>query len=185
MIFEQENFYDEDLEPVVFSNQFAFFNIEGGTTSKKYPGLSHCFIPRYDIFKEEMQVVSPMWEKFSRIFYKYIFENNIKLDKICRAAVNLTDHYQGADRGDAHIDHNFPHKSFLYYINQFDGGNTYLFNEQYDGENIYRYDGLSVYKEIESKKNKVVCFDGLHYHAQGFCAPNQWRCAMIVTFTEK
>jgi len=182
MIIELEDFYERDFEPYVLSNDFPFF-YQDSTTSTKFPCLAHTLIPRYDLDKE-MVINSHHWQDFEKIFQKFIKIQNIKLDKICRASINLTTNFIGYRHNEPHVDHTFPHKNFLYYINNFDAGATYIFDKQFIGGDTVLSDATIKY-EINAKKNKAVCFDGLTYHAQGFCLPNQLRCVLIVTFTEK
>jgi len=181
MITELENFYDVDFEPYVLSNNFPFF-YQDSTTSKTFPCLAHTLIPRYNL-SDPMPVSSPHWYDFEPIFQKFIKLQNIKLDKICRASINLTTNFMGYKHNEPHIDHTFPHKNFLYYVNSFDDGNTFIFNKKFDGNNTVITDA-EILCEIKSTKNKAICFDGLNYHAQGFCKPNQFRCVLVVTFTE-
>lgn len=71
-----------------------------------------------------------------------------------------------------HCDLSYPHKTAILYINNADG-NTFIYNETYDfnpttdsveflKETIK---DLTVMKEIEPVENRLVCFDGAHYHS--------------------
>jgi len=74
--------------------------------------------------------------------------------------------------GDPHRDHpEFPHKVMIIYLNDFDGGVTYLFDEAQ----------MKVTETITPAKNRFVVFDG-DLHAQGFCRPQQHRLVLVATF---
>lgn len=185
MIIERKHFWHTDLEPLILSNHFAYYNIVGGTSSENYSGFAHSLIDRYDIFKtKNMPIMSEYWHKpFSEVFFSFVDYHGIKVDQICRAAVNLTTHVTDSLHGDAHVDHNYPHKVFLYYLNECSEGHTYIFGK-YDGDRI-KYNPGKANAIIRHEKNKAVCFDGLYYHAQGFCGNNERRIVLVVTFTEK
>jgi len=173
----------KDFEKIVLDNNFPWF-YQQVSTSDQYPFLSHTLIPRYNL-SDNIVVNSEFWYDISEVFYDTIEQYNIKLDKICRASLNLTNHSSKFVHNDPHIDHDFPHKNFLFYINNFDNGYTYIFDKKYDGVNMILDKNLKVKETIKPKKGDIVIFDGLNYHAQGFCNENQWRCVLIVTFTEK
>lgn len=75
--------------------------------------------------------------------------------------------------GGAHVDYDQPHKVALIYLNDSDG-DTLIFNEMYDpnsGASTYeyfqdRYQGrASVIHTSRPEENKMIWFDGLHYHS--------------------
>ena len=75
--------------------------------------------------------------------------------------------------GGAHVDFNLPHKVALIYLNNSDG-DTFIFNQRYDpvsNSDTYFYfqekhNGVgSVLARITPEENKMICFDGLHYHS--------------------
>ncbi len=75
--------------------------------------------------------------------------------------------------GGAHVDFNLPHKVALIYLNDSDG-DTYIFKERYEpasNADTYMYfqdqhKGVgSVFSRITPEENKMICFDGMHYHS--------------------
>jgi hypothetical protein len=58
----------------------------------------------------------------------------------------------------------------LIYLNKFDAGDTWLFDEQRNVEAI-----------IKAEVDKFVVFDG-GMHANGFCKPQQTRFVFVATF---
>ena len=103
-----------------------------------------------------------------QFFMRVCKENDISVDTIFRVGFNST--FYRPDKHDIfHNDHLFKHKIFIFYINDFDNGSTFIKN---DKEEI---------TEIKAKKNKAIIFDGC-LHAQGFCDLYQRRLILIVTF---
>lgn len=115
-------------------------------------------------------VNSPYYGMAESIFLDFCNQNNISVNTILRAAINTTT-YSPEKYGVIHVDHEgFLHNNFIMYLNDFDDGHTYIF----DDEN-------NIEKVINSKKNKAFVFDGKS-HAQGFCLPNQKRTVLVFTF---
>ncbi len=106
---------------------------------------------------------------FKKLFYRICEENDIAVNNICRMAINAS-HYDKTKYTDIHIDHSFKHKVFLMYLNDFDAGETYLFDE--DDNIIYT---------IQPQKYKAVIFNGIK-HANSFCLPGQKRLVFVATF---
>ena len=190
MIIKEHNLSPLDIESVVFSDDFTFSFIPGGTTDKAYPGLAHTLVDRIENINkdlgQEARIKSKYWDShFGEIFYEFTKRNKIEVTRVTRAAVNLIFH-QDAEQpyGGIHIDHYFPHYNFLYCINSFGEGATYLFDKKADDGDPNKLPSPQPIREaIQHKKNDAVCFDGNIYHAGGFPAVNDWRCIFVVTFT--
>ncbi len=105
------------------------------------------------------------------LFMRICKDNGIDVRTIYRMSFNLT-FSDPSKYGDPHQDHpNFPHKVMLIYLNEFDDGVTFLFDEK--GENIV--------DKIIPAKDKFAVFGG-GIHAQGFCRPQQHRLVLVATF---
>jgi hypothetical protein len=74
---------------------------------------------------------------------------------------------------DPHVDSHIQHKTGLIYLND-SNGNTILYNEKYDvtsGITPYDYfvktldQTISIKESVESRKNRLLLFNGLHYHS--------------------
>ncbi len=140
------------------------------TTSDNFHFHGHSFLIRNPIDGEEGIINSDHGtEKVLSLFKRICLENNIKLKKVYRAALNTSTHYPDL-HGDIHKDHIFDHYVFLMYLNDFDFGYTYIFDEN---KNL-KY---TIYPE----KFKFVIFDGSP-HAQGFCRIGQRRVVLAITF---
>ena len=109
-------------------------------------------------------------ERFEKIFINFCNENNIKVNNILRMGLNNTWHFEGM-HSEIHTDQDFPHYNFLWYLNDFTEGSTYIYEEDYK----------TLKKEIKAEKNKVVVFGG-EPHASGFCGPYENRVVFVATF---
>ena len=109
-------------------------------------------------------------QEFESIFNRYCSENNIKVDRILRSAINFTTHEPDDTVTYIHTDHNFPHHAFLMYLNDFDDGPTYFYDD----------DGKVIYKSLPKKYNAILS-DG-EKHSQGYCATQQTRIVLVITY---
>ena len=104
-----------------------------------------------------------------QLFLRICGDNNIIVRTVYRAAFNRTFH-EPATHSDIHRDHMFPHKVFILYIYARDGGDTLLFD-----------DNLNLEQVIHAEEGKFVVFEGGH-HANSFCKPQGSRVVLVVTF---
>jgi hypothetical protein len=161
---EEENYINNFLD----NEQVGFYY--GSTTSKKYYMFSHNLMRRKEAEVAEEGVINSIYfDFFKNIFLKVCKQNNIDVNVIFRASVNRTWHHS-EKYGEIHIDHNFPHKQFIWYLSDFTDAPTYIFDEE---KNFAHTTCVG--------KNKVVIFSE-KYHAQGFCSPGELRDVAVFTF---
>jgi hypothetical protein len=178
-LIESENFFtEEELEFV--DNEILSENIpwyyNKHSTSKKFPFFSHTIIPRRETIEEEMRIISPLHDFFKQIQIRFCETHNIKITTFYRQCINLTFPNDNFEYGDAHVDHGYEHKMLLIYLNDnYEKGETLIFNKKNNYEeklplsfclekDKYFYENISIIKEINPKKGKVVCFNGNNYH---------------------
>lgn len=159
---------------VLNENQESFINWAQGplipwlfdeTTSSEFKYFHHPLMLR------NQDIISPYYDVCYSIFEQFCKDNNIKFNNVLRASINNTYHHPQKMNG-IHTDHDgIEHSNFIMYLNTFDSGYTYLFN-----------DNKELIHTIIPKKYKAVVFKSMP-HAQGFCAPNQNRFTLIFTFT--
>lgn len=162
-------FKEEELKFLDFvgSSNFPWY---AGMATKSFPCLTHNLLLRTNE-KTEGKPWSPHYPAARVIFDRLCAENGIAVRAVYRMAFNLT-FADPSKHGDPHIDHpDFPHKHLLIYLNKFDDGNTYLFDES----------GTNIVETIKPEMDKFVIFDG-GWHAQGFCRPQQMRMVFVATF---
>jgi hypothetical protein len=165
-----------DCELSEDNNKFIEFMLSSSfplyyqSSTEGYSFFGHSFLDRNKNNKDvEGDVNSPYWEFIHKLFKEICVKYHIKSKIIYRSALNMTS-YNTNKMGDLHVDHDFAHKNFLMYLNDFSNGSTYIQDE--DTKEI---------KEIKAKKYKVVIFGG-HMHAQGFCGNGERRAVLVVTF---
>jgi hypothetical protein len=129
----------------------------------EYYGYMHCLKNR------DGEINSYYYPFVESFFLKICKENNINVKTIYRASINSSD-YNNILHSDPHRDHEFDHYIFLMYINKFDNGFTYIFDEEENIKNV-----------IYPNENKIVIFKD-SIHAQGFCNIGQRRLILIITF---
>jgi hypothetical protein len=117
------------------------------------------------------QIISPYYDVCYSIFEDFCKENNVPFKEVLRASINNTYHHP-QKMNKIHVDHSdIPHGNFIMYMNTFDEGYTYFFDDE---ENL-------IHTTIPEKNKGVVFIN--KKHAQGFCAPNQNRFVLVFTFT--
>ena len=162
------------LIDLVLGTTFPWFYINQLHDRTNYKYFGHILLARSPELKNNIQkegiVNSNYYERFETIFMDFCNENNIKVNNILRMALNNTWHCEGI-HSEIHTDHNFPHFNFLWYINDFTKGSTYVYEEDYK----------TLKKEIKAEKDKAVVFGG-EPHASGFCGPNEHRIVLVTTF---
>lgn len=117
----------------------------------------------------EGKISSPHWLYGELLFNNFCKLNKIEVNTIFRMAFNNTT-WSPQKYVDPHTDHCFDHKVFLMYLNQFDGGQTYLMGEDEKISYI-----------IHPAKYKAVVFNNC-IHTHTFCRPDQQRLVMVATF---
>ena len=144
-------------------------------TSIKFPFYLNCGQTDHDkryhfthVLKNKKtgEINSPYFYDIEKIVKRICKKEKIKLNKILRAAINLTFPYKPL-LGSIHQDHSFEYKQFIFYLT--DGGGTNLYNK--DNEFLTK---------IESKKFKVLYSDNnphAIYHSK-----NGIRIIVVVTF---
>lgn len=156
-----------ELIDKLLSNYFPLYY---GETTKNYEGFCHSFLIRNENYNDSEGVVnSNYWEPIHKLFKEICAKHGIEHKVIYRACLNVTT-YDKNKMGDLHVDHNFPHKNFVLYLNNFSDGSTYIQDDE-----------TKEIIEAKAEKFKFVIFGG-HMHAQGFCGSGERRVVLVVTF---
>tara|TARA_R110000803_G_scaffold48301_1_gene100308 strand:- start:1028 stop:1573 length:546 start_codon:yes stop_codon:yes gene_type:complete len=161
---------------IVNSNMFPWYYLPNPVTYK-YPCFTHVLLPRYNYeSNESVEVNSPSYYFFERLFKNFCKKKKIKVNRILRAALNLQMYFK-EEMGTPHSDHDFPHQVCMIYLNTVTRGSTYVFKEK---TNVKKH---KILKEIKNKAGKIVVFPGENYHAAGHCGkPNERRIICIFSF---
>jgi hypothetical protein len=164
------NNQEQELLNFIFSNDFAWFFDYAEKDTNKYGLFYHLLMKRNIENSNNIGIINSSYFKgFKDIFLKICKDNEIDVNVIYRASINRTYHF-AEKYGHIHKDHTFPHKQFIWYLNDFTDAPTYIFDEE-----------KNIIKTTSVGKNKISIFDNQN-HAQGFCAPGETRIAVIFTF---
>jgi len=148
------------------------------TTAKdpnKHPCFTHILLPRHK-FNKDVKINSSCYYFFEKIFKSFCEKNKIKVNNILRANINLQTYFK-EKMGEPHVDHDFPHKVCIMYLNTVTKGSTYVFKEKIKTK---KYNLL---KEIKNKAGKIIIIPGEHYHSAGHCGEtNEKKITCVFSF---
>lgn len=104
--------------------------------------------------KEKKTIISNEYNYIIPLILEVLdrFNLNANLDNIFRCRARLTLNRESSRIEDKHIDYNFKHLVFLYYINTTDGDTVLYENDQ-------------IIERVSPKRGRCMIFDGLTYHA--------------------
>jgi len=158
--------YEENtIDKEILSNNFTWYSQDVQTAKENdvYPShMSVCNSPFFthilmrrsgDAQKTGEIIDYPTYKFFHQIFRRWCEENNIKVNLIYRACLNLT-MTAPAEHAVPHYDHSWPHKNWIMYLNTVPGTDTIFFDKDYQ-----------IVNEVPCVKNTAVTFDNqLHAH---------------------
>ena len=166
---EQEDFIEWVINEVDFP-LYSFFSTHSHGNIN--PVFGHILRTRIDDENSDEWGASnsDFTHKFDNIFMNFCKEYDIKCNRILRSAVNFTTHQPSDSEYFIHRDHNFPHKNFLMYLNEWTGGGTQFFDDE-----------QRLIKTIYPQKYKAVVSDS-ELHSAGHPGPHERRICFVVTF---
>ena len=176
-----------ELKRSVCSNRFPWYYSETSVSAQgnNFLLFSHPVVLR-PVEGKKSKVVSKRFEKAMPVITQIFEANELRPEHIYRMCFNIAMH-NAHKMSDPHVDHEFPHKNLLIYLNDVSCGPTYVFKETFSAEypagsyDAYTHD-LVIEHECEPVEDKVVSFDGFHYHAQGFPKIGERRITLVVTY---
>lgn len=136
---------------------------------------------------ETLQFVSPVdeyhpaYDAIKDIFFKFILKHQIPFRKITRTKSNLIPRGLDNKFHSPHVDQNYEHKVFLYYVNDSDGDTTFFEQFWYEGIKIVETELIEQIK-VPPKMGRGVVFDGFQYHASSAPIKNNYRCVINIDF---
>lgn len=166
--FIDDNCQEEILNAVESVNFPYFFQL---TTSENFMQFAHTLMNR-NKFDESSggEINSDFFDFFAKIFLNICKKHDINVNNILRGAINCTfNHHK--HMCDIHVDHQFQHKVFILYLNEFSCGSTLIFDTN-----------LQLLFTSKPEKGKYIIFNGLP-HSHGFCGPGENRKVLVFTFT--
>jgi hypothetical protein len=135
----------------------------------------------FQFVSDLMPIEHPAHILSSEIFQAFCARNKIAWDKIIRMKTNLMTQNTNTDYHAIHVDQDFPHKVFLYYVNDADG-DTVFFDEFWEkGTKVIKEDLIEQIR-VKPKKGLGVVFDGLQYHCSTSPQLAGYRCVINIDF---
>jgi hypothetical protein len=173
LIEDQCNLYQDQISflQFVLGGEFPwFFQREKNGDETPFYFLVHTLMHRNEDNQSIAGTInSPYYDICIKIFKKFCEEHDVTVSTIYRAALNCT-MYNPNLTTRIHTDHRFEHKNFILYINEFNDGQTCIFDREHN-----------LIKQLEPGLHKAVIFSG-EPHAHNFCLPNQRRVVLVITF---
>ena len=99
----------------------------------------------------------------------------LKVKELIRRRIGFIFYSGGEEIHDPHVDFEFPHTTSLFYVNS-STGPTVIYNEKYGD----KFDEYTMKKKIEPVANRIITFNGLHYHSSS--SPKEKGYRLVVTF---
>lgn len=163
------------LKKEVLGKTFAWYWTEYSTYNKKCDGYtdvpfySHCVLERPTESMKDNLYPRVTSEKYIDIVNEVIKEiaifNSFEINSLFRVNFNCT-YYIDGNPTIPHVDHNFPHKNLLIYLNDA-AGETIVYGD----EKTHHF---------QPKEDAIISFEGLHSGGQPL--RNQRRIIMIATY---
>lgn len=134
-----------------------------------FSGFSHtAYLTEMDTSEA---IMSPLTSLLLPALYMFCDKAEIEFNQLLRIRIGLfTRNTMPAKHHNPHVDFVQPHHTACYYVNDCDG-NTTIFKEtveQVPLEDSARWaskNKFNVAARVSPQKGKMMCFDGLHYHA--------------------
>jgi hypothetical protein len=160
-IIVDDDFLDKDnkefINHIILGNNFPLFHktkiVSVGPESKEYNG----FFTHIILNPGDNKWNSKHHPFFESILRSFIEKHKLRYEWLYRAAVNLTYNNGIKDRSPIHVDHSFPHRQLIVYLNdpQDKEAKTFILDKK----------KKKVLKEITPKQYRGIFFPSLpHYH---------------------
>lgn len=158
----------------ILGDNFPWYLQKSSTSQDDIPFFSHVLVNRSNDRNTDGKVNSEYYYFFKSILDRISNNNNLNIDRIYRASLNLTYPTPNELHGVPHIDHNFPHRSCILYLNN-SSGNTVLFKDPINNK-------LIITNEVEPKQGRAFFFNGMTYHSVRPSQGNDVRAICVFTF---
>lgn len=146
------------------------------TTGEAFNGLGQTFQ-----FVSQIDQGHPLLLPVHEMLRMFLNKHAIELKEIIRIKTNLLTRGNSSEYHNVHIDQNYDHKVFLYYVNDSDG-DTVFFDQFWSKDNFASLDTLTEQIRVAPKMGRGVVFDGLQYHTSTSPIQSNYRCVINVDF---
>lgn len=127
----------------------------GQTHNYDAAGFSHSFYLNHKYNQSsDKTIVTPEYNYIIPLLLEGIskFDLDFTIENVFRCRARMTMNREKSKIEDKHVDYNFPHLVFLYYINSTDGDTIIYENDR-------------IVERITPKRRRCVLFDGSLFHA--------------------
>ena len=169
------------LKDKINNNSFPWY--EGHTPTDYSPNITFLY---HEVVTRDGHVNSFLYDDCKKLLDDLTKQLVIPLNKIIRCCVNFT-YNQPVKNCDFHVDHDFPHKSCIVYLNTLDHAATHICEEKYKNGQQVALPASSInfikYQSILPEEQTFIYFDGLQYHANEYPDCGKQRKVIVYTFT--
>ena len=169
------------LKDKINNNSFPWY--EGNTPTDYSPNITFLY---HEIVTRDGNINSFLYDDCKKLLDDLTKQLNISINKILRCCVNFT-YNQSVKNCDFHVDHDFPHKTCIVYLNTLDHAATCICDEKYEKGKQVALPASSInfmkYQSILPEEKTFIYFDGLQYHANEYPNCGKQRKVIVYTFT--
>ena len=143
--------------PWVWTNQAD--GVKEGSIYDNFPIYTHSFLYRPTAECRYPKETDPNCHIFHAVVVEIMKYNNINIDMIYRMCANCVHPTEKNIPGPEHVDHLFPHKNLIVYLNNFKGGATWCGGETYNGkeDDIITFEGRDkFYPPVDNRRVVLV-----------------------------
>lgn len=169
------------LKDKINNNSFPWY--EGHTPTDYSPNITFFY---HEVVTRDGHKNSFLYDDCKKLLDDLAKQLDISINKILRCCVNFT-YNQSVNSCDFHIDHDFPHKTCIVYLNTLDHAATLICDEKYEPGQRVALPASSTkfmrHQIILPEEKTFIYFNGLHYHANEYPNSGQKRKVIVYTFT--
>lgn len=173
---EDKDFLNQEekdyIHNIIYKNPFPLYWNDRTGHLDDNAFLSHTLITRVE--KEETgEVVSHFSDFFIKLLVKFCSKHKINFNKVFRGCINVTFTLANKSKkrkGIPHVDHDFPHKQLIIYLNESDGETVILDRKD------------KPWKKIKPELYKAICFEGPIKHYATTPLKYNRRIICVLTF---
>ena len=170
---QSKNFMTENnikfIEKTVLNDNFPYFFNSNTLTNKDDAFFSHQVLQRLELSPNYTPVNSEAFAPTIDILNNFVNSISEKVNFYTRISYNMTFN-NGYEKSGTHIDHEYPHKQIIIYLNDADKKSKTCIVDEKD----------KVIKSISPEKYKGICFDAQRHF--NYNPTTKHRLILVATF---
>jgi hypothetical protein len=168
------------LENIVFDDgKFPWYYVDSSAFSDPRDDCNGSWF--HNVYRDGYY--SSVYDVFMRAINSYILpkvDSNYKT--VDRIRIGKHTHLKENYVNGAHVDLVVPHKVAILYMNDSDGP-TFLYKNRYKDTQFIPKETLEIMEKIDPKRNRLLIFDGLNFHASSYPKDTRRRIVVNINFT--